>query len=57
MEFGEWLWGNIVKAVPHRHIVFRITKILRRSFLYDRHRLTGLSRCGLEIDPVYPDEA
>jgi len=48
VEFGEWLCGNVVKAVPHRHIVFSIPKILRRCFLYGRKRLTDLSRCGCE---------
>ena len=48
VEFGEWLCGNVIKAVPHRHIVFNIPKILRRCFLYDRERLTDLSRCGWE---------
>ena len=53
MEFGEWLCGNVVKAVPHRHIVFSIPKILRRCFLYDRKRLTDLSRCGWESLKAY----
>ena len=53
MEFGEWLCGNVVKAVPHRHIVFSIPKILRRCFLYDRKRLTDLSHCGLESLKAY----
>ena len=33
---------------PRRHIVFSIPTILRRCFLYDRKRLTDLSRCGRE---------
>lgn len=53
MEFGEWLCGNVVKAVPHRHIVFSIPKILRRCFLYDRSRLSGLNRCGWESLKAY----
>jgi hypothetical protein len=53
VEFGEWLCGNVVKAVPHRHIVFSIPKILRRCFLYDRKRLTDLSRCGWESLKAY----
>ncbi|MFO7972947.1 MAG: hypothetical protein R6U40_14530 [Desulfobacterales bacterium] len=36
MEFGEWLCHEVVKAVPHRHAVLSIPKILRRYFLYDR---------------------
>jgi hypothetical protein len=44
VEFGEWLCGEVLKAVPHRHFVFSIPKILRRYFLYDRKLLTELSR-------------
>jgi hypothetical protein len=46
VEFGEWLCEEVLKAVPHRHFVFSIPKILRRYFLYDRKLLSGLSRCG-----------
>ena len=46
VEFGECLCGHVVKAVSRRHIVFSILKILRRCFLYDRRRLTDLSRCS-----------
>jgi hypothetical protein len=53
MEFGEWLCGDVVKAVPHRHVVFSIPKILRRCFLYDHERLTDLSRCGWESLKIY----
>ena len=38
----------MVKAVPHRHVVLSIPKILRRYFLYDRKLLSDLSRCGWE---------
>jgi hypothetical protein len=48
VEFGDWLCGEVVKTVPHRHIVFTIPKILRRYFLYDRKLLSSLSRCGWE---------
>ncbi|MBW1737359.1 MAG: transposase [Deltaproteobacteria bacterium] len=40
--------GFWVKAVPHRHFIFIIPKILRRYFLYDRKLLSDLSRCGWE---------
>ena len=53
VHFGEWLFASVVKAVPHRHIVFSIPKILRRCFLYDRKRLTDLSRCGWESLKAY----
>ena len=29
VEFGEWLWEDVLKAVPHRHFVFSIPKFLR----------------------------
>jgi len=48
VEFGEWLCQEVVKAVPHRHAVLSIPKILRRYFLYDRKLLSELSRCGWE---------
>ena len=53
VEFGEWLCGEVVKDVPHRHIVFSIPRIPRRCFLYDRKRLTDLSRCALETLKAY----
>ena len=40
VEFGEWLCEEVLKAVPHRHFVFSIPKILRRYFLYDRKLLS-----------------
>jgi hypothetical protein len=45
VEFGDWLCREVVKAVPHRHVVFSIPKILRRYFLFDRKLLSELSRC------------
>ncbi|HDR15672.1 MAG TPA: IS91 family transposase, partial [Desulfobacteraceae bacterium] len=48
MEFGEWLCKEVLKAVPHRHFVFSIPKILRRYFLYDRKLLSELSHCAWE---------
>ena len=48
VEFGEWLCMEVVKNVPHRHVVFSIPKILRRYFLYDRSLLSDLSRCAWE---------
>jgi len=53
VEFGEWLCQNVVKAVPHRHFVFGIPKILRRYFLYDRRLLLELSRCIWESLKIY----
>jgi len=48
VEFGEWLCGHVLRAVPHRHWVFSIPKILRRFFLHDRKLLVELSRCAWE---------
>lgn len=48
VEFGQWLCCEVLKKLPHRHIVFSIPKILRRYFLYDRTLLAGLSRCAWE---------
>jgi hypothetical protein len=48
VEFGEWLWGEVEKAGPHRHVVFGIAKIIRRYFLLDRRVLSDLSRYARE---------
>jgi len=56
VEFGEWLCREVLKAVPHRHFVFSIPKILRRYFLYDRTLLSDLSRCGWESLKVFFQE-
>ena len=53
VEFGQWLCENVIKAVPHRHMVMSIPKILRRYFLYDRKLLSELSRCGWESLKAY----
>ena len=53
VEFGEWLCQEVVKAVPHRHVVLSISKILRRYFLYDRKLLSNLNRCGWEALKVF----
>ncbi len=39
-EFGEYLYEEILKAVPHRHFILSIPKILRRYFHYDRSLLS-----------------
>jgi len=48
VEFGEWICEEVLKAVPHRHFIFSIPKILRRYFLYNQNPLSELSRCGWE---------
>jgi len=56
VEFGEWLCEEVLKAVPHRHFVFSIPKILRRYFLYDRSLLSALSRCAWNSLKVFFQE-
>jgi len=56
VEFGEWLCQEVIKAVPHRHFIFSIPKILRRYFLYDRKVLSELSRCAWETLKVFFQE-
>jgi hypothetical protein len=56
VEFGEWLCQQVIKAVPHRHLIFSIPKILRRYFLYDRALLSELSRCGWESLKMFLQE-
>jgi Zn finger protein HypA/HybF involved in hydrogenase expression len=53
VEFGEWICEEVLKALPHRHFVFSIPKILRRYFLYNRGLLSELSRCGWESLKVF----
>jgi len=53
VEFGEWICEEVLKAVPHRHFIFSIPKILRRYFLYNRSLLSELSRCGWESLKVF----
>lgn len=48
VKLGEWLCQEVVKIVPHRHVVFSIPEILRSYFLYERKLLSELSRCGWE---------
>jgi hypothetical protein len=57
VEFGEWICEEVLKAVPHRHFVFSIPKILRRYFLYNRSLLSELSRCGWESLKTFFQEA
>ncbi len=57
VEFGEWVCGEVLKKVAHRHFVFTIPKILRRYFLYDRSLLSELSRCVWESLRMFLREA
>jgi len=61
VEFGEWLCEEVLKAVPHRHFIFSIPKILRKYFLYDRRLLSELSRCAWDslktfFQTIVPEE-
>ena len=56
VEFGEWLCQEVIKAVPHRHFILSIPKILRKYFLYDRNLLSELSRCAWESLKVFFQE-
>ncbi|WP_096230703.1 transposase zinc-binding domain-containing protein [Thermoanaerobacterium sp. RBIITD] len=46
VEFGEFLYGEVLKRVPHRQWVFSIPKRLRLYFMYDRRLLAKLSQCA-----------
>ena len=53
VEFGEWLYGEVLKKVPHRQWVFSIPKRLRIYFLYDRRLLARLSQCAWKVLSAY----
>ncbi|MCP4747924.1 MAG: IS3 family transposase [Desulfobacteraceae bacterium] len=46
VEYGQWLWTNILKDVPRRQWVFSIPKRLRIYFMYDRKLQAKLSQCA-----------
>ncbi|RJX19276.1 MAG: transposase [Desulforudis sp.] len=49
VEFGEWLYGEVLKQVPHRQWVFSIPKRLRIYFMFDRRLLAKLSQCAWTV--------
>ena len=53
IEFGEYLFSEVLKQVPHRQWVFSIPKRLRLYFLYDRKLLPKLSKCIWKILSSY----
>jgi len=57
VEFGEWLCEQVIKAVPHRHFILSVPKILRRYFLFDRKLLSEMSRCAWESLKVFFQES
>lgn len=53
VEFGEFLYTEVLKAVPHRQWVFSLPKRLRNYFMYDRKLLAKLSRCAWKVLSKY----
>lgn len=53
VEFGEWLYTEVLKKVPHRQWVFSIPKRLRIYFMYDRKLLAKLSLCAWRVLSSY----
>ena len=43
VEFNDWLCQEVIKAVPHQHVVCSIPDILRRYFVYENKLLSELS--------------
>ena len=53
VEFGETLYEEVLKQVPHRQWVFSIPKRLRVYFMYDRKLLGKLSQCAWLVLSAY----
>ena len=53
VEFGEFLYSEILKQVPHRQWVFSLPKRLRPYFMYDRKLLPKLSQCAWKVLSCY----
>ena len=53
MEFGEFLYEDVLEQVPHRQWVFSLPKRLRPYFLYDRGLLSKLSQCAWKVLSCY----
>ena len=51
VEFGEFLYEDVLESVPHRQWVFSLPKRLRPYFLYDRSLLAKLSQCAWKVLP------
>ncbi len=52
-EFGEWLFEEVLKYVPHRQWAFSIPKRLRVYFMTNRRMLSKLSRCAWKVLSTY----
>ena len=46
LEFGEYLYEEVLEQGPHRQWVFSIPKRLRPYFMFDRKLLAKLSQCA-----------
>ena len=46
--FGEWITEDILYALPQRHYVFTVPKMLRPHFRFDRNLLGKLSQCAYQ---------
>jgi hypothetical protein len=57
VEFGEWLFTEVLKYVPHRQLVLSIPKRLRIYSMFDRKLLTKLSRCAWKVLNLYLTQA
>jgi Transposase zinc-binding domain/Putative transposase len=53
LEFGDWFLDELAVAVPHRHLIFSIPKLLRSRFLFQRALLADLSRVAWETLKEY----
>ena len=53
VEFGEFLYGEVLEQFPHRQWVFSIPKRLRPYFMYDRKLLPKLSQCAWKVLSCY----
>jgi hypothetical protein len=53
VEFGQWLYTEVLKKVPHRQWVFSIPKRLRIYFMYERRLLAKLSQCAWKVLALY----
>jgi len=53
VEFGEFLYEDVLESVPHRQWVFSLPKRLRPYFLYDRSLLAKLSQCAWKVLSCY----
>lgn len=57
LETEIWIVDQILKEVPHRHIVFTIPKLLRRPFFHHREALNDLSRIAWDCVKTFMRDA